>query len=137
MRVSLISGLAAVAAGTASATMLVPPPGLEPPRPPQIRHQAPLHAIATPAIEARRAPVPLVSRRQGDGDETGKTSGEGWTLEVRGLTEGDARAAISADGYRSVHGLLRLNDGRWAAQALRGQTIVNLTVDADGNVRMD
>ncbi|MDI1286572.1 MAG: hypothetical protein PSV46_19450 [Reyranella sp.] len=54
-----------------------------------------------------------------------------------GLTEGDARAAIEADGYRKARVVSKTADGTWRARALRGATEVSLRVDAQGNVMVD
>lgn len=48
--------------------------------------------------------------------------------------ESAARAAIEADGYKSVKVLRKGANGIWHASALRGKTTVMLTVDAGGNV---
>lgn len=45
-----------------------------------------------------------------------------------------ARGRIEADGYKSVQGLTKGSDGLWHGQALRGTTVVPVTVDARGNV---
>jgi len=48
-----------------------------------------------------------------------------------------ARAAIEADGYKSVKVLRKGVNGVWHASALRGKTAVTLTVDAGGSVSAD
>lgn len=48
--------------------------------------------------------------------------------------QADAKAAIEADGYKSVTDIAQAPDGRWTARALRGTTMINLTVAADGSV---
>jgi hypothetical protein len=45
-----------------------------------------------------------------------------------------ARAAILADGYRSVRALEKVDDGHWAARVLRGRTEIAVTVDTEGRV---
>jgi hypothetical protein len=50
------------------------------------------------------------------------------------ITEATAKAAIEADGYRSVRALSRGPDGVWKARALRSQTEVGLSVNATGDV---
>lgn len=50
------------------------------------------------------------------------------------ITEATAKAAIEADGYKSVRALSRGPDGVWKARALRGQTEVGLSVNATGDV---
>lgn len=53
------------------------------------------------------------------------------------MTETAARAAIEADGYKSVRALARGSDGAWRASALRGQTEVLLSVGPTGNVSVN
>jgi len=47
---------------------------------------------------------------------------------------GNARAKIEADGYKNVQGLQRNRDGSWSGKALRGGAMVDVQVDARGNV---
>jgi hypothetical protein len=47
---------------------------------------------------------------------------------------GNARAKIERDGYKNVQGLQRNADGSWSGKALRGGQMVDVTVDARGNV---
>jgi hypothetical protein len=47
---------------------------------------------------------------------------------------GSARAKIEADGYKNVQGLTRNPDGSWSGKALRGGAMVDVNVDARGNV---
>lgn len=54
-----------------------------------------------------------------------------------GSGENAARAAIEADGYKSVKVLRKGAGGIWHASALRGKTTVMLTVDANGSVSAD
>jgi hypothetical protein len=42
--------------------------------------------------------------------------------------------AIQADGYKNVQGLTRGADGRWHGKALRGTTLVDVSVDGRGAV---
>jgi hypothetical protein len=48
--------------------------------------------------------------------------------------ESAARAAIEADGYKTVQVLRRGDDGVWYAKAFRGKTEAQLIVDARGGV---
>jgi hypothetical protein len=48
-----------------------------------------------------------------------------------------ARAAILADGYRSVRALAWNAGGRWTARAMRGDTEIGVSVDAEGRVSAD
>jgi hypothetical protein len=45
-----------------------------------------------------------------------------------------AAAKIQADGYKNVQGLARGADGKWHGKAMRGSTMVDVSVDARGNV---
>jgi hypothetical protein len=47
---------------------------------------------------------------------------------------GNARAKIEADGYKNVQGLQRNRDGSWSGKAMRGGAMVDVQVDARGNV---
>jgi hypothetical protein len=49
---------------------------------------------------------------------------------------GSANAAkkIEADGYRNVQGMTRNPDGSWSGKAMRGSAMVDVHVDARGNV---
>src|SRR5262245_49647979 len=47
---------------------------------------------------------------------------------------GNARAKIERDGYKNVQGLQRNADGSWSGKALRGGQMVDVNVDARGNV---
>ena len=48
-----------------------------------------------------------------------------------------AKAAIEADGYKGVRVVHKGENGVWHATALRGGTMVSLTVDASGSVSTD
>ncbi len=50
--------------------------------------------------------------------------------------QGSANAVkkIEADGYKSVQGMTRNRDGSWSGKALRGGQMVDVHVDARGNV---
>ena len=41
---------------------------------------------------------------------------------------------VEADGYRSVQGMSRGADGKWRGKALRGTTLVDVSVDPRGTV---
>ena len=45
-----------------------------------------------------------------------------------------AQAKITADGYSNVQGLTRQPDGSWTGKAMRGGAMIDVTVDASGNV---
>lgn len=46
----------------------------------------------------------------------------------------NAQKKIEADGYKDVQGLQRSSDGSWSGKALRGGQMVDVYVDARGNV---
>ena len=46
----------------------------------------------------------------------------------------NAQKKIEADGYKNVQGLQRNSDGSWSGKALRGGQMVDVQVDARGNV---
>jgi hypothetical protein len=50
--------------------------------------------------------------------------------------QGSANAVkkIEADGYKNVQGMTRNRDGSWSGKALRGGQMVDVHVDARGNV---
>jgi hypothetical protein len=50
--------------------------------------------------------------------------------------QGSASAVkkIEADGYKNVQGMTRNPDGSWSGKALRGGAMVDVQVDARGNV---
>lgn len=50
--------------------------------------------------------------------------------------QGSANALkkIEADGYKNVQGLTRNSDGSWTGKAMRGGAMVDVQVDARGNV---
>lgn len=98
------------------------------------------------SLEGRKAPVPLqVSHRapvnlptvetkaSEPAPEAAKPS-EPATSSVDAFGENAAKAAIEADGYKSVRVLRKGDNGVWHATALRGRTVVPLVVDAGGSV---
>lgn len=118
--------------------------------------QSPQAAKPTPtlpasALVARQAPVPMQPRSRSSvfvppavvpasaQTSTVATTSDGTPADtiLGGLTEGDARAAIEADGYRKARVVSKTADGTWRARALRGATEVSLRVDAQGNVMVD
>lgn len=141
-RALLALGFAAIVAGTASAGVFVPPeyePGApKPTKPPQV----PDRPSAPVVIETRRAPVPAlpVARRtyvRPPAAEDVTASEQAWPSERPSVAQLAAKAAIEADGYKNVRIVGQTADGRWTARAMRGSTEVGLTVEADGNVRLD
>lgn len=117
---------------------------------------APAPAAAAPpvpspksaSLEAARPPVPLrVTHKPPVADKTlatdKKTNPDGkagtpTSEKPEGATDDKsqqaARAAIEADGYKSVQILSQGSNGVWKASALRGKTRVVINVDQAGNV---
>ena len=121
---------------------------------PQVAKPMPTPPASTPTstLVARMAPVPMQPRSRPSAfvppavvaasaqTPAGETAPAGTTpvdAILGGLTEGDAKAAIEADGYRKARVVSRAADGTWHARALRGATEVSLRVDAQGNVIAD
>ena len=128
-----------MAAGVASALAFGPvSPTASRPAP------APAVAVAasTPAkstLEARQAPVPLVLKTRTsvalpDFDSPAPASAPAAEAKANEGDGGAAKAAVEADGYKSVKVLRKGANGLWYAEALRGKTKVLLTVDSQGNV---
>ncbi|SJZ45203.1 hypothetical protein SAMN02745126_01119 [Enhydrobacter aerosaccus] len=65
------------------------------------------------------------------GESPSVANASGQQLSSAALT---ARKAIERDGYKDVQGLAKGSDGLWHAQALRGNTQVQVTVDRAGMV---
>jgi hypothetical protein len=99
-------------------------------------------AASTPAkstLEARQAPVPLVLKTRTsvalpDFDSAAPASAPAAEAKANEGDGGAAKAAVEADGYKSVKVLRKGANGLWYAEALRGKTKVLLTVDSQGNV---
>ena len=95
--------------------------------------QAPVSTLV-----ARQAPVPMLVRSRATfvppADIMADQAEAAPVAVLRGRTEGDARAAIEADGYKRVRVVSKAADGTWQARAFRGATEVSLRVDAQGNV---
>ena len=53
---------------------------------------------------------------------------------VRAFTEDQAKSQIEAKGYSSVSGLRRDTKGRWSGKAEKDGSLVNVTLDVNGNV---
>lgn len=106
------------------------------------------------SLEVKQAPVPLQVKARPPVNlpaatmtegETAKgleaaTDQQSATVEQVAVTPSDsssenaAKAAIESDGYKGVRVLRKGADGVWHAQALRGKTLVLLTVDVTGSV---
>ncbi len=153
--------LIVIVAATAAATRFVPLPKSveaaltrsvkDPPRDPEQKpafdvRQAPVpllwsykhQAVAVPDEQTLTANVPAVPATPDQNnnhtvDQRADQSGDP-PVDGPGLGQAGAKAAIEADGYKSVTDLAQEPDGKWTARALRGATPVNLTVAADGSV---
>lgn len=153
--------LIAIVATVASAAKFMPPPqsanaalsrlAKDPPRdleqkPAFAVRQAPVpllwtykhQAVAVPEEQALTANTVVIAATPGEnGDRTVDPSADrisDQAVDQARMGQADARAAIEADGYKSVTDIAQAPDGRWTARALRGTTMVNLTVAADGSV---
>jgi hypothetical protein len=92
--------------------------------------------IQPPAAGAAGATTPGVS------PPSASTSGANVTLPSQANApaipnaQGSANAVkkIERDGYKNVQGMTRNPDGSWSGKALRGGAMVDVTVDARGNV---
>lgn len=112
------------------------------PRPIAVARPAPVDSPKA-SIEPQQAPVPLQMKpRQAVKPPTVDTTGApamGDSGTAASSTNPDpaseiaARAAIEADGYKSVR-IVSKGDGVWRAKALRGKTEVLLIVDSNGSV---
>jgi hypothetical protein len=49
-------------------------------------------------------------------------------------TEAAAKAALEAEGYKSIGSLRMGADGKWSGSAMRGDKQIAVSVDASGNV---
>ena len=103
---------------------------------------APAPSAKPAALEAARPPVPLRVIHKPPLPETpvlsdGKAGTAGTETPDKANDERSqraARAAIEADGYKSVQILEQRGNGGWKASALRGKTRVVVNVDQAGNV---
>ena len=131
--------------GVASALAFAPaaqPVSQSTPRPAAAEAAAPVVAQlaqAKPTLEARQAPVPLLMKPRTPVELPTATATDGAAAPppqqaATAGGENSAKAAIEADGYKGVKVLRKAADGRWYAEAMRGNTKVLLTVDADGSV---
>ena len=86
-----------------------------------------------------RTPVnlPLGADRATEAKASGKPGETPSDPAADAAGQSAARAAIEADGYKSVKVLRKGANGVWHASALRGKTPVMLTVDAGGTVTAD
>jgi hypothetical protein len=98
------------------------------------------------AIEARRAPVPLVRNTRPpilpSTSIDALTASAEQNAQDEQKTQDDldrkaAKAAVEADGYKRAALVAKASNGSWRAKAYRGTTEVWLTVDGTGRVSLD
>jgi hypothetical protein len=146
----LVLAVMMTVAGVASAFALAPPEpaARELPMPVVAKQPAvlPVAAAPEPAIkkasfEVRHAPVPLLMKpRPTIAQPIFDADAVGLEVPVKtsvGSSEGAAKAAIEADGYKGVKALRQGANGMWYAKAMRGTAEVPLTVDAAGRVALE
>ena len=129
--------------GTFLAAPLPPAPtGAVAPRPATTATAlAPTANAVASTLEARQAPIPLVRNLPTSLTPAVLPEAAQSRSDQRTRDDGDrksaVRAAIEADGYRTVTVLGRGTDGAWRAKAYRGATEVRLLVDDAGRVSME
>ena len=128
--------------GTFLAAPLAPAPtGAVAPRPTQVAAVTPPANAVASTLDARQAPIPLVRNLPPSLTPAVLPDAAQSRSEQRTRDDSDrksaVRAAIEADGYRTVTVLGRGTDGAWRAKAYRGATEVRLLVDDAGRVSME
>ena len=131
MKRSLITLALVAVAGTAGAQTVTPPSAggatVTPPSvgsgtvttPPASPGSVTTPSVTPPAASAPSVSVPNVANAPPLPNAEGSAA---------------AQARITADGYSNVQGLVRQPDGSWTGKAMRGGAMVDVTVDASGNV---
>jgi hypothetical protein len=123
-----------------------PPPSTEPTVRPAVSRAAATnssktaYATASPMLEARQAPVPLVRNARPRPEPSPAAAPAVVDPQQQAQDDLDrkaARAAVEADGYKRVTLLGKASNGAWRAKGFRGSTEVLLTVDGTGRVSMD
>jgi hypothetical protein len=109
--------------------------------------KAPAPVVQKASVETQKAPVPLQVKPRSPvnlpavdtkaaeakpGEATAPQEAVAATSD--GFNEAAVKAAIEADGSKSVRVLRKDVNGVWRATGLRGQTVVLLMVDASGSV---
>ena len=126
----------------ARTTQSEPAPSAFPPAPARI---AVAPTVQKSSVEMRQAPVPLQVKprppvnvpavnAKATEAKPGETPAEQPAADEAAGEKAAAKAAIEADGYKGVKVLRKGANGVWHASALRGNTAVMLTVDANGSV---
>ena len=123
------------------AVALAAPVADSPARPVATQSSAPVQRAS---VDVRQAPVPMQPKPRAPvasaWDNPNEFYAKAQALGARPSAPSDrtgenaARAAIEADGYKGVQDFRRGDNGVWHAKALRGRTVVQLTVDARGAV---
>lgn len=153
--------LIAIVATVASAAKFMPPPQSANAALSRLAKDPPRDLEHKPAFAVRQAPVPILwtykhqavampdeqvftantvvipATPDPNGDQTADPGADqisDQAVDQARRGQADAKAAIEADGYKSVTDIAQAPDGRWTARALRGTTMINLTVAADGSV---
>ena len=99
-----------------------------------------------PYLHAARPPVPVKEDKSTDKndknvDKSADTAAAPPTAPIPAAEDQEgarlARSAIERDGYRAVKVVSKSANGSWRGRAMRGATEVGVTVDAEGNVRVD
>lgn len=126
----------------ARASQSEPAPSASPPAPARI---AVAPTVQKSSVEMRQAPVPLQVKprppvnvptvpAKATEAKPGETPAQQPAADDAAGEKAAAKAAIEADGYKGVKVLRKGANGVWHASALRGNTAVMLTVDANGSV---
>jgi hypothetical protein len=117
-------------------------PGLQSPSTVASRPTAPERAVASPPVvasndlQAHRPPVPLVQRVRPPVAAIAPDLPLS-KAEIPSQEDVDwaaAKAAIEADGYKSVRVLAKGSSGTWQAKVYRGATEIEVSVDSSGRV---
>ncbi|WP_421997032.1 hypothetical protein [Reyranella sp.] len=125
------------------AAVAVPAPVAQPvvvvtPGPAPATVPAPTASVQKASLEVHQAPVPLLMKARPAVDLAAvQDATEAADEKTDGFDQKAAQAFIEADGYRGVQVLDKSPSGSWRAKALRGKTVVMLTVDASGSVSAD
>lgn len=110
-------------------------PAPSPPRPAATEPPVVSRATAISVdIPANQPPIPVVRSVRPSSIAAAEVPVNEAALPPAGLDRSAAKAAIEADGYRSVNVLAKEPDGTWRAKAYRGSTEVQVTVDGAGRV---
>lgn len=94
-----------------------------------------------PYLHAARPAVPVKEDKVADKNDKNADTAAAPAAPVPAAEDREgarlAKSAIERDGYRAVKVVSKSADGAWRGRAMRGATEVGVTVDAEGNVRVD